>query len=250
MQHEPPEVRRERSRHTSTRLVAVSATYGRISSTLAIVALVSLLALWSILMAVSRDNEAHAQSAPPITPLPLPQSDRVSLQTDLPRISLVSLSPSPVEEGQTLRILVRANRQIVESDTKNGRMIGGVQIFDPSTDQSAELHAFAFRAGDVEVAAVPYRVPDRTPTERTIRVRVNPVFAEYGVGSPASDTVRVIGVGDPPPTATFTPTSTSTSTSQPPPPPPPPPTATFTPTNTPQSTATFDRQHASVNCDV
>ena len=218
MQHKPSRsATRMFPPHIHRCLAAVSATYGRISSTLAIVALVSLLALWSILMAVSRDNEAHAQSAPPTTPLPLSQSDRVLLQTeddDLPIISLVSLIPSPVEEGETLRILLKVNRPIEERDTKNGRMIGGVQIFDPSTDQSAELHAFAFRAGDVEVAAVPYRVPDRTPTERTIRVRVNPVFAEYGVGSPASDTVRVIGVGDPPPTATFTPTSTSTSTSQ------------------------------------
>ena len=237
MQHKPPRsAKRTFPPHIHRRLTAVSATCRRISSTLAIVALVSLLVLWSILMAVSRDNEAHAQIALPTTPLTSPQRDSVSLQTDLPRISLVSLSPSPVEEGQTLRILVRANRQIVESDTENGRMIGGVQIFDTSTDQSAELHAFAFRAGDVEVAAVPYRVPDRTPTERTIRVRVNPVFAEYGVGSTASLTVQVIGVGDPPPpppTATFTPTSTSQ------PPPPPPPTATFTPTNTPRSTATF-----------
>ena len=236
MQHKPPRsAKRTFPPHIHRRLTAVSATCRRISSTLAIVALVSLLVLWSILMAVSRDNEAHAQIALPTTPLTSPQRDSVSLQTDLPRISLVSLSPSPVEEGQTLRILVRANRQIVESDTENGRMIGGVQIFDTSTDQSAELHAFAFRAGDVEVAAVPYRVPDRTPTERTIRVRVNPVFAEYGVGSTASLTVQVIGVGDPPPpppTATFTPTSTSQ-------PPPPPPTATFTPTNTPRSTATF-----------
>ena len=240
MQHKPSRsATRMFPPHIHRRLAAVSATYGRISSTLAIVALVSLLALWSILMAVSRDNEAHAQSAPPTTPLPLSQSDSVSLQTDLPRISLVSLSPSPVEEGQTLRILVRANRQIVESDTENGRLIGGVQIFDPSTDQTADLHAFAFRAGDIEVAAVSYGVPDRTPTERTIRVRVNPVFAEYEVGSPASLIVRVIGDGEPPPpppanTPTWTPTPTVTAT----------PTvtvvatATFTPTNTPRPTAT------------
>ena len=213
MQPEPPRsAKRTFTAYFGTRLVAVLATSGRISSTLAIVALVSLLALWSILMAVSRDNEAHAQRAPPTTPLTLPQSDRVSLQTDLPRISLVSLSPSPVEEGQTLHILVRANRQIVESDTDNGRLIGGVQIFDPSTDQTADLHAFAFRAGDIEVAAVSYGVPDRTPTERTIRVRVNPVFAEYEVGSPASLIVRVIGDGEPPPpppanTPTWTPTA-------------------------------------------
>ena len=275
MQHKPSRsATRMFPPHIHRRLAAVSATYGRISSTLAIVALVSLLALWSILMAVSRDNEAHAQSAPPTTPLPLSQSDRVLLQTeddDLPIISLVSLIPSPVEEGQTLRILVRANRPIVESDTDNGRLIGGVQIFDPSTDQTADLHAFAFRAGDIEVAAVSYGVPDRTPTERTIRVRVNPVFAEYEVGSPASLIVRVIGEDDPPPpppptntplpTATFTPTPTYTTTATPTVTPTttstptntvtvvatatftptntPLPTATFTPTNTPRSTATF-----------
>ena len=275
MQHKPSRsATRMFPPHIHRRLAAVSATYGRISSTLAIVALVSLLALWSILMAVSRDNEAHAQSAPPTTPLPLSQSDRVLLQTeddDLPIISLVSLIPSPVEEGQTLRILVRANRPIVESDTDNGRLIGGVQIFDPSTDQTADLHAFAFRAGDIEVAAVSYGVPDRTPTERTIRVRVNPVFAEYEVGSPASLIVRVIGEDDPPPpppptntplpTATFTPTPTYTTTATPTVTPTttstptntitvvatatftptntPLPTATFTPTNTPLPTATF-----------
>ena len=273
MQPEPPRsAKRTFTAYFGTRLVAVLATSGRISSTLAIVALVSLLALWSILMAVSRDNEAHAQAALPTTPLALPQRDSVSLQTDLPRISLVSLSPSPVEEGQTLRILVRANRQIVESDTENGRMIGGVQIFDPSTDQTADLHAFAFRAGDIEVAAVSYGVPDRTPTERTIRVQVNRAFAEYEVGSPASLTVRVIGEDDPPPpppptntplpTATFTPTPTYTTTATPTVTPTTTSTptntvtvvatATFTPTNTPRPTATFTPTptYTVANCDT
>ena len=170
MQHQPPgSTKRTFPPHIHRRLTAVSAIYRRIGSTLAIVALVSLLALWSILMAVSPDSETQAQIVPPTTPLTLPQSDSVSLQTDLPRIGLVSLSPSPVEEGETLRILVRAHRQIVGSDTENGRLIGGVQIFDPSTDQSAELHAFAFRVGEIEVAAVSYTVPDKTPTGRTIR---------------------------------------------------------------------------------
>ena len=170
MQHKlPRSAKRTFPPHIHSRLTAVSAIYRRIGSTLAIVALVSLLALWSILMAVSPDSEAQAQIVPPTTPLTLPQSDSVSLQIDLPRIGLVSLSPSPVEEGETLRILVRAHRQIVGSDTENGRLIGGVQIFDPSTDQSAELHAFAFRVGEIEVAAVSYTVPDKTPTGRTIR---------------------------------------------------------------------------------
>ena len=118
---------------------------------------------------IPRQRGSQAQIVPPTTPLTLPQSDSVSLQTDSPRIGLVSLSPSPVEGGETLRILVRAHRQIVGSDTENGRLIGGVQIFDPSTDQSAELHAFAFRVGEIEVAAVSYTVPDKTPTGRTIR---------------------------------------------------------------------------------
>ena len=171
MQHQPPgSAKRTFPPHIHRRLTAVSAIYRRIgSTTLAIVALVSLLALWSILMAVSPDSEAQAQIVPPTTPLTLPQSDSVSLQTDLPRIGSVSLSPSPVEEGETLRILIRAHRQIVGSDTENGRLIGGVQIFDPSTDQSAELHAFAFRVGEIGVAAVSYTVPDKTPTGRTIR---------------------------------------------------------------------------------
>ncbi len=169
MQHQPPgSAKRTFPPHIHRRLTAVSAIYRRIGSTLTIVALVSLLALWSILMAVSPDSEAQ-QIVPPTTPLTLPQSDSVSLQTDLPRIGLVSLSPSPVEEGETLRILVRAHRQIVGSDTENGMLIGGVQIFDPSTDQSAELHAFAFRVGEIEVASVSYTVPDKTPTGRTIR---------------------------------------------------------------------------------
>ena len=245
MQHKPSRsAKRMFPPHIHRCLAAVSATYGRISSTLAIVALVSLLALWSILMAVSRDNEAHAQSAPPTTSLPLPQSDRVSLQTDLPRISLVSLSPNPVREGETLRIFLKVDREIEERDTKGGKLTGGVQIFDPSTDQFAQLHAFALRVGDIEGRAVSYRVPDRTPTERTIRVQVNRAFSSYVVGS-LPLTVRVIGDGDPPAaTPTPTPTLTPTPPLRPPPPPPPPPntplpTATFTPTNTPRPTATF-----------
>ena len=211
MQHKPPRsATRTFPPHIHRCLTAVSATYGRISSTLAIVALVSLLALWSILMAVSRDNEAHAQSAPPITSLPLPQSDRVSLQTDLPRISLVSLSPNPVREGETLRIFLKVDREIEERDTKGGKLTGGVQIFDPSTDQFAQLHAFALRVGDIEGRAVSYRVPDRTPTERTIRVQVNRAFAVMWWGH-LPLTVRVIGDGDPP-AATPTPTPTLTPT--------------------------------------
>ena len=244
MQHKPSRsATRMFPPHIHRCLAAVSATYGRISSTLAIVALVSLLALWSILMAVSRDNEAHAQSAPPTTPLPLSQSDRVLLQTeddDLPIISLVSLIPSPVEEGETLRILLKVNRPIEERDTENGRLIGGVQIFDPSTAQSAYWHAFALRVGDTEGRAVSYTVPDRMPTERTIRVQINQVFDEYyEVGSTGELSVQVSGGGDP----TATPTATATRVPpppppRPPPPPPPPPVPTDTPTWTPTPTVT------------
>ena len=282
MQHEPPRsAKRTFPAYFGTRLVAVSATYGRISSTLAIVALVSLLVLWSILMAVSRDNEAHAQSAPPITSLPLPQSDRVSLQTDLPRISLVSLSPNPVREGETLRIFLKVDREIEERDTKGGKLTGGVQIFDPSTDQFAQLHAFALRVGDIEGRAVSYRVPDRTPTERTIRVQVNRAFAEVmGWGpqhrSPFELSVTAIRRQPRRPPHRLLTFTTYPHVRPPPPPPPPPntplPTATFTPTNTPQPTATFTPtntphtatftpparldcdihayQHASANCDI
>ena len=122
-------------------------------------------------------------------------------------------------------------------------MTGGVQIFDPSTDQFAQLHAFALRVGDIEGRAVSYRVPDRTPTERTIRVQVNRAFSSYVVGS-LPLTVRVIGDGDPP-AATPTPTPTLTPT---PPLRPPPPTAA-----TQHAFANCDihaYQHASANCDI
>ena len=113
MQPEPPRsAKRTFTAYFGTRLVAVLATSGRISSTLAIVALVSLLALWSILMAVSRDNEAHAQIVASDNWLALqlsPQRDSVfTTESDLPRSKLGRVfHRTPVEEGQTLRILVQ-----------------------------------------------------------------------------------------------------------------------------------------------
>ena len=236
MQHNPPRsAKRTFPPHIPRRLTAASATYRRISSTLAIVALVSLLALWSILMAVSRDNEAHAQVSILTGSQQLSPNNRVLAQNP-PVVILKKLSPNPIQVGHRLRIEV----QISPSRPMNAdRLIGGVQIFDPADSQAADLYAFAFHAGQTTVDAVSYLVPVPAPDNeyqvpRTIRVAINPAFfPDYQVGSPASDTVRVIGVGDPPPTPT--PTSTPTAV----PPPPPLPTATFTPTNTPLPTATF-----------
>ena len=232
MQHKPPRsAKRTFPPHIHRRLTAVSATCRRISSTLAIVALVSLLVLWSILMAVSRDNEAHAQVSILTGSQQLSPNNRVLAQNP-PVVILKRLSPNPIQVGQRLRIEVRISPPLPEGAD---RLIGGVQIFDPAENTGADLHAFAFHAGQTTVDAVSYLVPgpnDGYQVPRTIRVAVNPAFfPDYQVGSPASDTVRVIGVGDPlPPTPTAVP---------PPPPPPPLPTATFTPTNTPLPTATF-----------
>ena len=240
MQHNPPRsAKRTFPPHIPRRLTAASATYRRISSTLAIVALVSLLALWSILMAVSRDNEAHAQVSILTGSQQLSPNNRVLAQNP-PVVILKKLSPNPIQVGHRLRIEV----QISPSRPMNAdRLIGGVQIFDPADSQAADLYAFAFHAGQTTVDAVSYLVPVPAPDNeyqvpRTIRVAINPAFfPDYQVGSPASDTVRVIGVGDPPPTPT--PTSTPTAVPPPPPPPPPLPTATF-----------HANQHASANCDI
>ena len=77
------------------------------------------------------------------------QADRrVSGQDALPVVSLVSVEPSPVREGDRLRIEVRIAPPLPSDATENDRIRGGILVYDSTKGPFADaLIAFVFRAG-------------------------------------------------------------------------------------------------------
>lgn len=75
-----------------------------------------------------------------------PEGNAVLLRQNVPVVSLAGLSPSPIQEGQSLQISLTSNRPITAADTEDGsRLLGGVLIFDPSDAPFAtSLNAFTF----------------------------------------------------------------------------------------------------------
>lgn len=164
--------------------------------------------------------------------------ERLVVGQELPTVSIVSVEPSPVHEGQSLITTVRIDPPIASGLGEEANVLGGIIVHDSSKGEFADaLIAFVFRSDTAQTRQMTYTVTDDgvETTDRTIRVQVNDVFDEYQVelvdGEPEVVTVQVLeGTADPPP--------------QPPPPivfPPPQPPATPTPTSTPEPdpTATF-----------
>ena len=112
-----------------------------------------------------------------------------------------------------------------------GRLIGGIRVWDSWKNPSgSELIAFAFWPGDeTDILRFSVCVADddgAVQTGRTIRIDVNPVFAEYSVGSPSETTLRVLdkdASGAEVPLQQNPPCLPGQEPPQPPPPPPPPP---------------------------
>ena len=129
-----------------------------------------------------------------------------------PVVSLVSVEPSPVREGETLTVTLRIRQPIPEGSDQPIR--GGIIVFDPGNSPYAtELIAFVFPGGQ-ETRTISYRVPDKD-TPRTIRIVVSPVFDEepddFRAGQPSEMTVRVVDED----TAEITPTPPSTASPRP-----------------------------------
>ena len=121
----------------------------------------------------------------------------------------MSVEPSSeVLEGSRLTVTLGINPPIslpvTEADKElltGGRLIGGIRVWDSwkSPPQTYELIAFAFWPGDkTDILRYSVCVADdgeAVQTGRTIRIDVNPVFAEYSVGSPSETTLRVLDKG-------------------------------------------------------
>ena len=175
-----------------------------------------------------------------------------------PVVSLVSVEPSSeVLEGSRLTVTLGINPPIslpvTEADKElltGGRLIGGIRVWDSwkSPPQTYELIAFAFWPGDAtDILRFSVCVADdgeAVQTGRTIRIDVNPVFAEYSVGSPSETTLRVLDKG---PSGAEVPLRCPPGQEPPPPPPPPPPPIRLTPPPPPHShayTYAYSHSHA------
>lgn len=135
-----------------------------------------LFALLSILMAsfavngISFSAAAQAQYEPAnAMSLQIQNGRDIALLQNTYAVSIDSLSPSPIGVGQALTIRLRITPAYEGPD----RLLGGVQIFDPSDSRDAHLHAFAFHTGNATANAVSYTVPADLPIPRTIRVAIN-----------------------------------------------------------------------------
>ena len=109
----------------------------------------------------------------------------------LPEATLVRLSPSPVQEGTRLMIVVGLAPPVPEDS--NTVIRGGIMVFDSSYGTHAtELIAWAFRAGS-ERRELTYLVRDdgQVTTKRTIRVALHPGWEDHRIGSPHEITVSV-----------------------------------------------------------
>ena len=165
------------------------------------------------------------------------EHDRLVIGQELPTVSIVSVQPSPVHEGQSLYTPVRIDPPLPSGGGDAANIRGGIIVYDSAKGESADaLIAFVFRPDTAQTRRLNYGVSDDgvETTDRTIRVLVNPVFDAYQVelvnGEPEEITVEVLeGTTDPPQPPPL------------PPQPPPPPPATSTPTSTPEPdpTATF-----------
>ena len=166
----------------------------------------------------------------------------LSVQTDhrlagqsLPVIRIVSVQPSPVEEGQSLRITLGIDTPLAPG---TDRLIGGTRVWDSAKGSFVDtLIAFAFYPGestDAQTYSVSVLDDDgEVAVGRTIRIDINPLFDEYTVGSPSEASVSVRDrddTGSPSPAATPTPTPIPTPTPTPEP--------TATPTPGPEPTPT------------
>jgi hypothetical protein len=115
-----------------------------------------------------------------------PGEPQATCASGLPFVRLVRLEPaSSVAEGGILRVWVRIDAEPQQ------RVYGGVIIDDSAT--GAHWHAFSFRPGEpLEKTAAHYRVESDEKAERTISVRVNPVFRDTYCTDATWMTVEVV----------------------------------------------------------
>ena len=107
-----------------------------------VVAFLLFLAVFFALYGTFSYTEAHAQVSTPRGAIPAQPGERVLGQA-LPEVSLVSLDPSPVREGQSLQITVRIDPTITE---QNKVIRSGVRVFEPELG-GVQLIGVAFRSG-------------------------------------------------------------------------------------------------------
>ncbi len=110
-------------------------------------------------------------------------------------MSLASVEPSPVREGETLRITVRISQPLPEDADSQTQVRGGVIVWDSWKGEYADqLIAFVFRAG-ADTRLLHYTVDDdgEPTTGRTIRVAANWVFDTYRVTEPSEFTGAGLG---------------------------------------------------------
>ena len=130
-------------------------------------------------------------------------TDQPDHKVALPEVSLVSVEPSTVREGEPLRITVRIEPPVpplppAQAGSYEEDVVrGGILAFDSLGNDPVvdALIAFVFREG-AETRSMSYWTPpdeDNVTTEpRTVRVKINPLFADYQVGQPSEITIRVI----------------------------------------------------------
>ena len=182
----------------------------------------------------------------------------------LPAVSLVSVEPSTVKEGDSIKVTLKINPTLTDDfvndddhfkcNHSNPPCIeGGILIFDSYNDYDVpgvvnkrpdDLIAFVFRVGDVD-KELSHIVPndDCKTSSRTVRIEINPSFWKEVYGYTINSrtlTVRVSGKDDS--NQDDCPTGSSNPNPNPNPQPDPPdlgpPTNTTTPTNTPTPTPT------------
>ena len=140
-------------------------------------------------------------------------TDQPDHKVALPVVSFVSLTPRwVVKEGGKLGVVLRIDPPVpavplAQAGSYEEDVVrGGILVFDSLGDDRGvdELIAFVFREG-AETRSMSYWPPideDNVTTEpRTVRVVINPLFADYQVGQHSEMTVRVIdedAVNNPP----------------------------------------------------
>ena len=114
----------------------------------------------------------------------------------LPVVSLVSVEPSTVKEGDSIKVTLKINPTLTDDLVNDGHakcnhsnppcIVGGILIFDSYNDYDVpgvvnkrpdDLIAFVFRVGDVD-KELSHIVPndDCKTSSRTVRIEISPSF--------------------------------------------------------------------------
>ena len=211
------------------RVNAFYTTFRKHSPKATAIALLSLLTLWTGVLALSENLEAQDQvSLTPGTQQLLPSNSVLTQERPIDR--LVSLSPDPVQEGDPLRITVGI------SPSPSTHIRGGIRVHDCD---DVHLIATVFKPGD-STDTITHTVQDcGTGTIGTLTVELHGGWDDHDSSratcsvrvtesAPGTQSVKSCGNSPPPsptPTQTATPLPTSTPT---PTLTPVPPTSTFT----------------------